>query len=331
MGSLFDFFNKEESSNYNPESYSCIPKIENDYNDLSYKELKEEINKRVKIIKRKEKNKDYSYKDYNEEFYILGRYIDDDNNHYNALEEGHQELCRYSDIKTYKHNNLEINTKKKYINASPIKINNKFLFISTQGPLPNTIEDFWTMVDQYNSNLVIMLCNLKEQGREKCANYWDVNTIGNYTITPKEKEDENIDKNKIVIREIIIKNNLTNNEKTITQIHYKGWPDHGAPDIKDAYKDFLYMIKKVDEIKNENPAVVHCSAGVGRTGTFISIYCLFKEIMSQIKNEKLENINFSVFNMVRKLKEMRLLMVQSNEQYKFIYDFIDYLLQENNI
>jgi len=187
------------------------------------------------------------------------------------------------------------------------------------------------MVDQYNSNLVIMLCNLKEQGREKCANYWDVNTIGNYTITPKEKEDENIDKNKIVIREIIIKNNLTNNEKTITQIHYKGWPDHGAPDIKDAYKDFLYMIKKVDEIKNENPAVVHCSAGVGRTGTFISIYCLFKEIMSQIKNEKSENINFSVFNMVRKLKEMRLLMVQSNEQYKFIYDFIDYLLQENNI
>ena len=91
------------------------------------------------------------------------------------------------------------------------------------------------------------------------------------------------------------------------------------------------MIKKVDTIKNENPTVVHCSAGVGRTGTFISIYCLFKEIMSQIKNENLENIHFSVFNMVRKLKEMRLLMVQTNEQYKFIYDFIDCLLKENNI
>ena len=330
MGSIFDFFDKSES-NYNPESYSCIPKIENDYNDLSYKELKDEINKHVKIIKRKEKNKDFSYKDYNEEFYILENNIDDDPNHYRALEKGIQELCRYSDIKTYKHNNLEINTKTKYINASPIRINNNFLFISTQGPLPNTIEHFWTMVDQYNCNLVLMLCNLKELGREKCANYWDINKIGNYTIKSKEIENDNIDKNIIVEREITIKNNLTNNEKTITQIHYKGWPDHGAPDIKDSYKDFLYMIKKVDTIKNENPTVVHCSAGVGRTGTFISIYCLFKEIMSQIKNENLENIHFSVFNMVRKLKEMRLLMVQTNEQYKFIYDFIDCLLKEYNI
>ena len=330
MGSIFDFFDKSES-NYNPESYSCIPKIENDYNDLSYKNLKDEINKHVKIIKRKEKNKDFSYKDYNEEFYILESNIDDDVNHYKALEKGIQELCRYSDIKTYKHNNLEINTKTKYINASPIRINNNFLFISTQGPLPNTIEDFWTMVDQYNSNLVLMLCNLQELGREKCANYWDINKIGNYTIKSKEIENDNIDKNIIVEREITIKNNLTNNEKTITQIHYKGWPDHGAPDIKDSYKDFLYMIKKVDTIKNENPTVVHCSAGVGRTGTFISIYCLFKEIMSQIKNENLENIHFSVFNMVRKLKEMRLLMVQTNEQYKFIYDFINCLLKENNI
>ena len=330
MGSLFDFFDKSEI-NYNQESYSCIPQIENNYNDLSYKELKDEIKKHIKIIKRKEKNKDFSYKDYNEEYNILEEYIDDDEKHYKSLKKGIQELCRYSDIKTYKHNNLEINTKSKYINASPIKINDNFLFISTQGPLPNTIEDFWTMVEQYKCNLVLMLCNLQELGREKCANYWDINKKGNYTIIVKEKEDDKIDKNIIVEREIKIKNNLTNNEKTITQIQYKGWPDHGAPNIKDAYKDFLYMIKKVDTIKNENPVVVHCSAGVGRTGTFISIYCLFKEIMSQIKNKNLENIHFSVFNMVRKLKEMRLLMVQTNVQYKFIYDFIDCLLKENNV
>lgn len=329
MGSIFDFFDKQESK-YNPESYSCIPKIENGYKDLSYKELKDEINRHVKIIKRKEKNKDFSYKDHNQEFLILEVNIDNDDYHQNALKEGIRELCRYSDIKAYEHNNLEINTKTRYINASPIKINNNFLFISTQGPLPNTIEDFWTMVDQYNSNLILMLCNLQELGREKCANYWEINKIGNYSIKSKEKENDNIDKRILVEREITIKNNLTNKEKTITQIHYKGWPDHGAPDIKDAYKDFLYMIKKVDTIKNENPGVVHCSAGVGRTGTFISIYCLYKEIMSQIKNENLEYIHFSVFNMVRKLKEMRLLMVQNNEQYKFIYDFIDCLLKEYN-
>ena len=119
-------------------------------------------------------------------------------------------------------------------------------------------------------------------------------------------------------------------EIVVGRVHYKGWPDHGAPTIDDGYKNFLYMIKRVDELKGDTPIVVHCSAGVGRTGTFISIYLLYNEIMAQIKNENLEKIDFSVFNIVRKLKEMRLYMVQSIDQYKFIYEFIDCLLRENN-
>ena len=85
----------------------------------------------------------------------------------------------------------------------------------------------------------------------------------------------------------------------------------------------------VDSYRENNPIVVHCSAGVGRTGTFISMYFLEKEIKDQINNN-VKEIQFSIFNLVRKLKEMRLYMVQSEAQYKFIYDFVNYLLETSN-
>ena len=89
------------------------------------------------------------------------------------------------------------------------------------------------------------------------------------------------------------------------------------------------MIKLVDQYKGNGPIVVHCSAGVGRTGTFISMYYLDKEIKTQIK-EKKEIIRFNIFNLVRKLKEMRICLVQSNSQYNFIYLFVNYLLKRYN-
>ena len=69
---------------------------------------------------------------------------------------------------------------------------------------------------------------------------------------------------------------------------------------------------------------------MGRTGTFISIYLLEKEIMEQINNKN-QNIRFNIFNLVRKLKEMRVLMVQTKQQYKFIYQFVRYLLEKENL
>ena len=75
---------------------------------------------------------------------------------------------------------------------------------------------------------------------------------------------------------------------------------------------------------------MHCSAGVGRTGTFISMYYLEKEIKRQI-NDKCQIIQFNIFNLVRKLKEMRLYLVQTETQYRFIYEFVGYLLQKYNV
>ena len=324
--------NNNNNARTNDIIYSCIPRIEN-YNDLSYEPLKNHIKIYIKKIGRKQGNIGFSSNNCKEEFETLQKNIDQDKKHKEALEEGFRNLCRYADIKTYKHNSLKIQTESKYINASPITINGKILFISTQGPTENTIDDFWRMNDENDCNLIIMLCNLQEDGKEKCSNYWSVKETKNYYVEllpAQNPQDKNKNKN-IEERKIKLKSKANSSEKIITQIHYTGWPDHGAPKIETGFDSFSYMIDKVDELKGNGPVVTHCSAGVGRTGTFISIYILYKEIMAQINNGKCQEIEFSIFNMVRKLKEMRLYMVQTLEQYKFIYTFINRLLQNKNI
>ena len=213
--------------------------------------------------------------------------IEEQKSYLDIFQNSNPYLDRYSDIKPYKHNALKMNNKSKYINASPISIEGKKnLFISTQGPKPETIEDFWTMVYDYNSNVIVMLCKLLEGGRKKCENYW-------------EAKMENFE----------------------------------VGDISDGkvFEIFCEINKKVDEFnKGKDPIIVHCSAGVGRTGTFVSMYLLEKEIMKQI-NDKCEFIRFNIFNLVRKIKEMRMYMVQAPPQYEFIYSYVRYLLDTKNI
>ena len=76
--------------------------------------------------------------------------------------------------------------------------------------------------------------------------------------------------------------------------------------------------------------MVHCSAGIGRTGTFISVYNLYHEILEQINNKKTIEIRFSIMNLVRKLKEMRLYLVENQTQYNFLYQFVNLVLIKNN-
>jgi protein tyrosine phosphatase len=256
-------------------------------------------------------------------------------NHQNNLIQKFDNKDRYSDIKPYKYNTIQINIDKKdnhYINASPINIIKDKYFISTQGPKDNTVEDFWTMIDEQKCNVIVMLCNLEEAGREKCAKYWH-KTMKKYTIKVEKKEKEEKEKNEIFkIRNLILINNQTKEEKKIVQIHFLGWPDHGIPDKDDEriLEAFIEINKIVDENKKYGPIVVHCSAGVGRTGTFISMYFLEKEIKKQLNDPKAKNIQFNIFNLVRKLKEMRLYLVQSNLQYYYIYIFVNYLLDNLN-
>ena len=248
--------------------------------------------------------------------------------HFNYLNPGDSEKDRYSDIKSYNHNIVTINQGKGYINASPINIFMNRYFISTQGPKKETINDFWTMVWEHKCNVIVMLCNQKEGGRLKCAKYWDENKVKQFYRIKIEEEP----KNNYIVRKIKLFNNSEKKERTVYQIYFNGWPDHGVSDVKDGkvFDSFIEIIELVDKIRGNEPIVVHCSAGVGRTGTFISMYYLEKEIKRQIQ-DKVEIIQFNIFNLVRKLKEMRLYLVQTESQYRFIYEFVRYLPLKYNV
>ena len=278
------------------------------------------------------------------EFKFCNKYIDSDQEHHNNFCKYQKEYNRYKDILPFEYNTIEINSGKEgnhYINASLIKTyhendkkNERNYFIATQGPKPNTIKDFWTMIDEKGCQMIVMLCQLEENNKKKCEKYW------NTEFTQIEEYNEN----KWIFRNIQYElnsnkkkekkeNEEKKEKKNVTQIHFTEWKDKDVPE--EEYDKFIEAFDAIDrgrkdEKNKDTPVVVHCSAGVGRTGTFIAMYYLYKEIEGQIKKEQ-DEIKFSIFNLVRKLKEMRAYLVQTEEQYLFLYKFVQHLLKKENI
>lgn len=203
-------------------------------------------------------------------------------------------------------------------------------FITTQGPLDTTIDDFWEMFYTTNSEIIVMLCGLVENNKIKCAKYWDSNKISNFDLKPINSVFEYGDG--IILRNFNINKKMSIDicTKTVIQLHYTFWEDHTAPD-EASYHKLINLIKIIDIYRSENrPIIVHCSAGVGRTGTFIALYNLYCQIIRQKNDSTKSQIEFSIMNTVRKLKEMRAHLVENFDQYLFIYQFVDLLLKEYN-
>ncbi|XP_029062899.1 receptor-type tyrosine-protein phosphatase eta isoform X2 [Monodon monoceros] len=198
-----------------------------------------------------------------------------------------------------------------YINANYMPgYHSKKDFIATQGPLPNTLKDFWRMVWEKNVYAIVMLTKCVEQGRTKCEEYWPSKQAQDYGDITVAMTSE-IVLPEWTIRDFTVQNIQTSESHTLRQFHFTSWPDHGVPDTTDLLINFRYLVRDyMKQSPPESPILVHCSAGVGRTGTFIAI----DRLIYQIEDEN----TVDVYGIVYDLRMHRPLMVQTEDQYVFL-------------
>ncbi|XP_016531569.1 receptor-type tyrosine-protein phosphatase eta-like [Poecilia formosa] len=182
-------------------------------------------------------------------------------------------------------------------------------FIAAQGPLPATVNEFWRMVWEKNVQTLVMLTRCNEQGRVKCEQYWGPGTkyyedIIVTTTSEIQLEDW-------TIRDFDIKNVKTTEVRSVRHFHFTAWPDHGVPETTELLISFRHLVREhMNQYSRNSPTVVHCSAGVGRTGTFIAI----DRLIFQIERENIVD----VYGIVHDLRMHRPLMVQTEDQYVFL-------------
>ena len=274
-----------------------------------------------------------------QEFQRIIQYTDQDPKHKEQTEKLDGSLCRYKDIYPYKHNVVRINNEHKMVNASWMNIINEKSFIASQAPNDNTLNDFWQMCFDYNVTHILMLCKEIEENKKKCSNYWSANSkFRDFIVTNCEmmEQDNIIERKRITVTCIKEKTKMP---KTFEHMQFKEWPDHSTPNIHNYVMIFEKLFKFIDDARGEsynkkinNPIVIHCSAGIGRTGVFLTLYALCNEIKKQIHSEYSDDVLiFNIFNFVRKLKEMRMFSVENINQYNFIYKFLEQYLVEKNI
>ncbi|EGG17584.1 protein-tyrosine phosphatase 1 [Cavenderia fasciculata] len=219
-----------------------------------------------------------------------------------------------------------------YINANFIDGEYDRQYICTQGPLQNTIADFWRMVWENESYIIVMLSKELENCRPKCDRYWSETDPVNFEkFCVKLKEIVRDEEREIITRTFILTNATNNESRIITHYQYEGWPDHNAPNDTEPLRCLLHLINQnqndLPEKDQANPIVVHCSAGVGRTGTFCTVHIM----MSRIDNSPLDKVDFNLYSVVNNLRKQRPGMVQQLEQYLFCYEAIEDELRERNI
>ncbi|CAC5380716.1 Tyrosine-protein phosphatase non-receptor type 5,Receptor-type tyrosine-protein phosphatase R,Receptor-type tyrosine-protein phosphatase eta,Tyrosine-protein phosphatase non-receptor type 7,Receptor-type tyrosine-protein phosphatase beta [Mytilus coruscus] len=293
-----------------PEEYDEEEEENVYYNDPSEQKItkyKVRIEDLQKVIN--EKRKDDGFKN---EYEILPKGLV--HAHTEGSKEENKVKNRFLSTWPYDHSRVVLtgDTKHDYINASYINsYDREKAYIASQGPKKNTLRDFWHMVWQANVCKIVMVTKLEEERRKKCEPYWPktvnkATMVDNYRLTMTEEIYHTI----YVYRLIILHNKTNQQERNIHHFHFTQWPDHGVPDsIK--LVNFYRKVKSKKCDKN-GPMVVHCSAGVGRTGTFIAVDALYEH------GKKVGYVD--IMEYVQMMRKDRMNMIQTHEQYLVVFE-----------
>ncbi|XP_018863188.1 receptor-type tyrosine-protein phosphatase F isoform X13 [Parus major] len=199
-----------------------------------------------------------------------------------------------------------------YINASFIDgYRRQKAYIATQGPLAETTEDFWRMLWEHDSTIVVMLTKLREMGREKCHQYWPAERSARYQYFVVDPMAE-YNMPQYILREFKVTDARDGQSRTIRQFQFTDWPEQGVPKTGEGFIDFIGQVHKTKEqFGQDGPITVHCSAGVGRTGVFITLSIVLERM-------RYEGV-VDMFQMVKTLRTQRPAMVQTEDQYQLCY------------
>ncbi|XP_053248717.1 receptor-type tyrosine-protein phosphatase F isoform X16 [Podarcis raffonei] len=199
-----------------------------------------------------------------------------------------------------------------YINASFVDgYRQQKAYIATQGPLAETTEDFWRMLWEHNSTIVVMLTKLREMGREKCHQYWPAERSARYQYFVVDPMAE-YNMPQYILREFKVTDARDGQSRTIRQFQFTDWPEQGVPKTGEGFIDFIGQVHKTKEqFGQDGPITVHCSAGVGRTGVFITLSIVLERM-------RYEGV-VDMFQTVKTLRTQRPAMVQTEDQYQLCY------------